>query len=94
MLVIAAWIAAASPAHLAIAEGSPNGLAIAWQQVISSPGDNWINDIVPLDSGDFGLTGFVGRSEDAKADWRVFARALAPADWTSPNPTFAARVLR
>jgi len=71
-MFIAALVAAATALpHVAIGRNSPAGLRIVWQQVISSPGDDWINDIVPLGGQRFGLTGFVERSEGPKADWRA-----------------------
>jgi hypothetical protein len=78
-MIIAALAAAASAvAPVAIHGASPTGLRIAWQQVIASPGDDWINDIVPLGGQRFGLTGFVERSDGPKADWRaLFASVTA-----------------
>src|SRR4051812_13112210 len=78
-MLIAALIAATTAAsQVSIGGGSPAGLRIAWQQAIASSGDDWVNDIVPLDRGEFALTGFVGRSEGPGADWRaLFARVTS-----------------
>ena len=47
---------------------------VEWAQVIASPGDDWINDLVPLRSGNVLGVGFVNRDDAAfGGDWLAVA---------------------
>lgn len=48
------------------------GAEISWMQTFSSPGDDWINDIVPLRNGRYLGVGFLNRVE-TQSDWRALA---------------------
>jgi hypothetical protein len=50
---------------------------IAWHQVIASPQDDWINDLVRLRNGNILGVGFVGREDgNANADWQAVAAEM------------------
>lgn len=78
LTVLLSALAAAAPltsGGLVIGNGSPPGLGIEWSQVIASPADDWINDIVPVGSEEYLLAGFVGRTQGEAANWRgLYAR--------------------
>jgi hypothetical protein len=50
-----------------------------WSRSFASPGDDWINDLVPLANGNVLAVGFMGRDDDAPAaDWAAFAAEISP----------------
>ena len=52
---------------------------LLWTRSFASPGDDWINDIVPISGGRFLAVGFLDRNDSAEAaanDWRALAVAL------------------
>lgn len=68
-------LAAAQPSPLAIA-GDPSA-RILWHRVFASPGDDWINDLVPLRDGSILAVGFLNRVDgDPPSDWRGLAAAV------------------
>jgi hypothetical protein len=51
----------------------------AWTLSITSPGDDWINDLVPLANGEVMAVGFLNRDDDSKTkDWTALAARIAP----------------
>lgn len=60
------------PAPLVLA-GDP-GARVAWVQRFATPGDDWINDIVPVGGGRFLAVGFLDRGDGR--DWRALAGLL------------------
>ncbi|MEO7654243.1 MAG: hypothetical protein ABIS23_00985 [Sphingomicrobium sp.] len=72
LVFLAVPATAADPFALTIAGN--HGKAILWHHVVATPGDDWINDIVPLGDGRFVAVGFVNRSDDGPApDWAALA---------------------
>ena len=71
LLAIASVADASSSVPIALTPGSPPGLSIQWLESISTPGADWINDIVPDNSGHFRLVGFVDRRDEPNSDWRA-----------------------
>jgi hypothetical protein len=57
--------------------GHPEAL-IEWTRVISSPGNDWINDLVLLRNGDVGAAGFTGRRDDPPSDWSAVVAEIDP----------------
>ncbi len=49
---------------------------LVWTRTFASPGDDWINDIVPLGDGRVLAVGFLGRVESG-GDWRALAATLS-----------------
>lgn len=50
-----------------------------WSRTFASPGDDWINDLVPLANGNVLAVGFMGRDDEATAaDWAAFASEISP----------------
>jgi hypothetical protein len=51
---------------------------IVWVQVIASPADDWINDLVPLRNGNVAAVGFVNRQDNAvNGDWQAVSVELS-----------------
>ena len=80
-------IAAALVALLLGAQSEPaplplkasRGQAIEWRQVFATPGDDWVNDLVPLRNGNVLAVGFLGRRDgEASSDWLALAAELSP----------------
>ena len=66
LATIALALAGAAPA--AAAELEVRGAAgPLWSQNFASPGDDWVNDLVPLANGNVVSVGFLGREDDAPA---------------------------
>jgi len=57
-----------------VLDGDPSA-RLVWTRVFASPGDDWINDIVPLGDGRVLAVGFLGRVESG-GDWRALAATL------------------
>ena len=75
MLLVAAAAEAADPLPLNV-EG---GAKIEWGQVVASPNNDWINDVIPLANGNFLGVGFVGRQDTSPpSDWAAVAVELRP----------------
>ncbi|MEO8175764.1 MAG: hypothetical protein ABI626_03800 [Sphingomicrobium sp.] len=70
-------VAPALGAGVILRPDAPAGLRIEWSQTIASPGDDWINDIFPEGTAQFGLAGFVNRGDGADADWRALYGRLS-----------------
>jgi len=80
-LPIALSVAVSAPlANTGLTLGSDaNGMRIEWIQTIASPGDDWINDLVSLKSGNILGVGFLNRDDSASgADWLAVAAELRP----------------
>ena len=67
--------AAAEPLPLAV-----DGAAFQWGQVVASPHDDWINDLVQLANGNILGVGFVNRQDQLNpgSDWLAVAVELQP----------------
>ena len=63
--------------RLPLSLGGDSSVRLAWGQVIATPNNDWINDLVPLANGNILASGFVNR-EDAnpQADWQAVALEL------------------
>ena len=73
-LAIGAMPAAGSDLR-ALGASSPEPL---WSRSFASPGDDWINDLVPLANGNVLAVGFMGRDDDSpSADWTAFAAEIS-----------------
>lgn len=71
-LLLSATAAASTP--LAIAgDGSAR---IEWTQLISTAGDDWVNDLVPLKNGNVAAVGFLNRNDAGPSDWLALAAEL------------------
>lgn len=69
--------APASGSGIALGRDAPAGLRIEWMQTIASPGDDWINDLVPLKNGNLLGVGFLNRDDAGfAADWLAVAAEL------------------
>ena len=68
--------AAAVPGTLSIGGAGP----ASWMQVVASPNNDWINDLVPLANGNLLAVGFVNReaANDPPSDWVAVAVELMP----------------
>jgi hypothetical protein len=75
-LAVAILATVASPPPLQVS-GDPEAL-IEWTRVISSPGNDWINDLVLLRNGDVGAAGFTGRRDDPPSDWSAVVAEIDP----------------
>lgn len=75
---LALALAAAAPA--AGAELEVNGAeGPLWTRTFASPGDDWVNDLVPLANGNVLAVGFLGRDDEAPgSDWAALAVELSP----------------
>lgn len=77
-LWIAVAVALAAPAYAQadLTLGGDAAARIHWQRVFASAGNDWINDIVPLEDG-FMAVGFLNRVDgDPPSDWRALAVLL------------------
>jgi len=53
--------------------GDPSA-RLLWSRTFASPGDDWINDIVPMRGGRYLVTGFLNRADSSfQSDWRALA---------------------
>lgn len=51
----------------------------AWVLSVTSSGDDWINDLVPLANGEVMAVGFLNRDDESKApDWTALAARISP----------------
>ena len=76
MLLAAVTAAAVEPLPLTV-EG---GTKIEWAQVVASPNNDWINDLVPLANGNIIGVGFVNRQDGTPpSDWAAVAVEINPA---------------
>jgi hypothetical protein len=67
----------------AIAIGAEASGRIVWMKMFASPGDDWINDIVPLGDSNHLAVGFLGRDDSADAaDCRAARRSLLVAGYS------------
>jgi len=72
--LLAAAPAAAQDASRFASDGSAD---ILWTQVFASPGDDWVNLLLPLASGEVLAAGFLDRVDgQASPDWRALAARL------------------
>ena len=75
ILFATASAAASDPLPLAI----QGGAKVEWHQVVSSPNNDWINDLVPLANGNVLGVGFVNRQDTTPpSDWAAVAVELRP----------------
>ena len=75
-ILVATSAAAADPVPLAVRGGSSK---LEWIQVVSSPNNDWINDLVPLANGNVLAVGFVNRKDGSPpSDWAALAVELQP----------------
>jgi hypothetical protein len=52
---------------------------IEWAQVVASPNDDWINDLIPLRNGNILGVGFVNRADGSfGTDWQAVAIEVTP----------------
>jgi hypothetical protein len=71
--------ASVDAAELTLGRESPAELRVEWLQAIASPGDDWINDLVPLRNGNVLGVGFLNRDDAGfAADWLAVAAELEP----------------
>lgn len=73
-LLLSATAVASTPLTIAGDESA----RIEWTQLISTPGDDWINDLVPLKNGNVGAVGFLNRNDAGASDWLALAAELRP----------------
>ena len=65
------------PSGLPFEVGSDSSARVAWGQVIATPGDDWINDLVPLSGGNVLGVGFLNRADGSFAtDWEAVSVEL------------------
>ncbi|MGE0594830.1 MAG: hypothetical protein AB7P07_00565 [Hyphomonadaceae bacterium] len=70
-------LALALAAPMASAQMLSGPVVVRWTQTFSSPGDDWINDILLLDSGAALVVGFLNRVDgETPSDWRGLAAEL------------------
>src|SRR5687768_13324556 len=70
--------AAQAPQQLPLTLGGAE-TRVEWAQVIASPGDDWINDLVPLRNGNVLGVGFLNRDDAGfAADWLAVAAEFQP----------------
>jgi hypothetical protein len=50
---------------------------LTWMQVISSPQNDWINDLILLRTGNIAAAGFVNRRDEPPSDWSAVLAELA-----------------
>jgi hypothetical protein len=75
-LIAAAVSVSASPPPFAVTFGSAR---IEWLKVFASDNVDWINEIVPLEDGNFVAVGFLNRVDGSpSSDWRALAVNLRP----------------
>lgn len=79
VLSLLALALAASPSPVLAIIGDPSA-RILWTRTFTSPGNDWINDLVPLPGGDILAIGFLNRidEEGSPSDWRALAARIAP----------------
>ena len=62
---------------LVIGRDAPAGSRVEWVRTIASPGDDWVNDLVPLSNGNTLGVGFLNRDDAGfAADWHAVAAEL------------------
>jgi hypothetical protein len=77
VLILAfAILAASAPSPLQVS-GDPEA-RVAWTRVISSPENDWINDLVLLRNGNVAAAGFTGRRDDPPSDWSAVVAEIDP----------------
>ena len=72
ILLLAALLAQPTAPPLVV--GGDPAVRIEWRQDFTSPGDDWVNDLVPLADGRTVAVGFLDRGDSR--DWRAFAAFL------------------
>jgi hypothetical protein len=79
---LASLLLAASPSRAEVPSLTVTGARDprpGWMVSIDSAGDDWINDLVPLSSGNVLAVGFLNRDDDADdPDWVALAAELSP----------------
>jgi hypothetical protein len=78
LALVAAASAAPADGGIALAPDAPAGMRVEWMRTIASPGDDWINDLVPLKNGNILGVGFLNRDNAISADWLAVAAELQP----------------
>lgn len=81
MAALALGLAGAAPAQSPELEvRGASALAPLWIRTVTSPGDDWLNDLVTLRNGNVLGVGFVNRTDGSfTSDWQAVAVELTPA---------------
>ena len=78
----AAWLvlgAHAMPGQLPLTIGGDGSVKVEWGQILSTPGDDWINDLVTLRNRNVLAVGFLNRDDAGfGGDWLALAAELRP----------------
>jgi len=75
-LAVTSGAAAQTPESLPLAVGGSQA-RIEWGQIVASPRDDWVNDLILLRNGNILGVGFTGREDsDPNADWQAAATEL------------------
>lgn len=78
-LALSLAVSAAAGGGIILGRDAPAGTRVEWMQTIASPGDDWINDLVSLKSGNILAVGFLNRDDAGfAADWLAVAAELQP----------------
>ena len=75
-IAAAATFAGADPPPLSA--GGDAAARIEWTQVISSPENDWINDLAMLPNGNVAAAGFVNRRDEPPSDWSAVVAEIRP----------------
>ena len=67
VITLAVAVLAAGAAPLQVS-GDPEA-RIEWTRVISSPENDWMNDVILLRNGNVAAAGFIGRRDDPPSEW-------------------------
>ena len=79
LALAAAASAPAGTASITLGRDAAAGTRVEWIQTIASPGDDWINDLVPLANGNILSVGFLNRDDSGfAADWLALAAEMGP----------------
>jgi outer membrane protein assembly factor BamB len=55
-----------------------DGLALEWVRPVSSPFNDWVNDLDQLRNGNIAASGFVNRRDDPPSDWSAIVAEIRP----------------
>ena len=69
LVSIAQVVAAAPESPPQLAVSGNEGARLHWVRMISSPNNDWINDLVLLRNGNVAAAGFLNRRDDPPSDW-------------------------
>lgn len=70
---------AADPAESKLTVSGDETSRLQWVEVLATPNNDWINDLVLLRNGNVAAAGFLNRRDDPPSDWSAVTAEVTPA---------------